>query len=726
MVSFNQTVRTQFNKGLLTEFSELNFPEEASIDELNCDLFKAGNRTKRKGFSPEVGSSPASGPFQLGSLFHTATWTNVGGDPSVEFLVVQSGGKIRFYRKGSAPMSEQSVKTSSTSETIYQLNLNPYSVVGGLGSDASKIDVASFDGDLVIVSPQINPIRVEYNTNDGTFSVEQIEFRIRDFEWQGQRELYAKSNGEEFVGPGRKYDTKNCGWADGPNDIGDTVLNSYISAKAAWPPLTHPWFSGKDSNGNFQVATWEKVYSGTSLIGNGQYTLDLWDRNREEVSGVTGVPNELITDRFATIAAYAGRAWYAGFDSRVYYSQILEDNNQLGELLQSNDPTSEESSDVLATDGGYINLPEANGIRKLHAFGSSLLVFADNGVWRISGIDGNLFKADDFSVYKITDFGLAYRTSLVAGQNSVPFWWSYTGIHTIQVTDAGGLVEVNVSRDTIQSFWENIDAEAKTFVTGTYDAFNNRVVWLYPEDDETVEYKFRRLLFLDVDLGAFFPWEVADNGNTYICGTSFFNGSGSSSVTFNVVDSNGDIVQDTNGNDVVVERTAGTVRSSEIYFLIRTENNEITFGLFDRDTYYDWGDQPYDAYAESAYNFIGDLGRRKTSPYITVFMRQTEMGFTDQGGGTYSAIDESSLNVSAFWDFKKNPSSTQQQAYRHKTPVLVNVNDLSDFPTPTTVLTTRLKLRGRGRVVKIRFEGVPGKGFNLLGWETLDARKDTY
>jgi hypothetical protein len=107
-------------------------------------------------------------------------------------------------------------------------------------------------------------------------------------------------------------------------------------------------------------------------------------------------------------------------------------------------------------------------------------------------------------------------------------------------------------------------------------------------------------------------------------------------------------------------------------------------------------------------------------------MRQTEMGFTDQGGGTYSAIDESSLNVSAFWDFKKNPSSTQQQAYRHKTPVLVNVNDLSDFPTPTTVLTTRLKLRGRGRVVKIRFEGVPGKGFNLLGWETLDARKDTY
>lgn len=726
MVSFNQTVRTQFNKGLLTEFSELNFPEEASIDELNCDLFKAGNRTKRKGFNPEVGSSPVSGPFQQGSLFHTTNWTNVGGDPSTEFLVVQSGGKLRFYRKGDAPLSEQVVNTSKTSGAIYQLDLSPYSVSGGLGSDASKIDAASFNGDLVVVSPQINPIQIEYNTEDGVFKVTQIEFRIRDFEWQGPRENYSFTSLLNPAPSDRQYDTMNCGWSGGPSDIGDAVRNAYVTAKGGWPPLTHPWYSGKDSNGSFQVAEWEKVYSGTSLIGNGHFILDLWERDRAGVSGVTGLPKEVITDRFNTTTAYAGRAWYAGFDSRVYYSQILEDNNQLGELLQSNDPTSEESSDVLATDGGYINLPEANGIRKLHTFGSSLLVFADNGVWRISGLDGNLFKADDFSVYKITDFGLAYRTSLVAGQNSVPFWWSYTGIHTIQVTDAGGLVEVNVSRDTIQSFWEGIDSGAKTFVTGTYDAFNNRVVWLYPEDDETIDYKFRRLLFLDVDLGAFFPWEVADNGGTYICGTSFFNGSGSSTVTFNVVDSNGDNVQDTSGNDVVVERTAGTVRSSEIYFLVRTENNEITFGLFDRNTYYDWGDQPYDAYAESSYNFVGDLGRRKTSPFITVFLRQTETGFTDQGGGVYSANDESSLNVSAFWDFKKTPSSMQQQAYRHKTPSLVNVNDLSDFPTPTTVLTTRLKLRGRGRVVKVRFEGVPGKGFNLLGWETLDARKDTY
>ena len=289
------------------------------------------------------------------------------------------------------------------------------------------------------------------------------------------------------------------------------------------------------------------------------------------------------------------------------------------------------------------------------------------------------------------------------------------------------MVEVNLSRDTVQTFWNDIGPDERSFVTGTYDAFSNQVLWLYPDVGETVEYKLNNILFLDIDIGAFFPWKISDQAaNTpYICGTSFFSGSGSGEVEFTVVDSNGDTVEDSLGNEVTVTRSEATLKSSSVYFLTHLDAGEITFSLFDGPDYLDWGDTNYDAYAEAAYNFIGDLARRKNSPYITTFMRQTETGFVPNGA-LYDAVDESSLLVSAFWDFRKIPSSTAQQAYRHKQPVVVDPDDLTAFPTPTEVLATRLKLRGRGRVVKLRFEGEQGKGFNLLGWETLDANNRTY
>ena len=352
-------------------------------------------------------------------------------------------------------------------------------------------------------------------------------------------------------------------------------------------------------------------------------------------------------------------------------------------------------------------------------------MFADNGVWRISGVDGNLFKADDFSIYKITDFGLAFRGSFVGGQNAIPFWWSYNGIHTIQVTDQGGMTEVKLSRDTIQTFWEDIGSEERAFVTSIYDAVDNKILWMYPNVGEEVEYKLNNILFLDADLGAFYPWKVSDTttDSPYIVGASFFNGRGADEIVFNVVDTSGDYVQDSLGNDVVIYRTAGVSKSSDIFFLTKDGSGSLTFALLDSTSFLDWEEANYEAFAESAYNFIGDLGRQKNSPYITTFMRQTETGFT-LTDGIYTALSPSSLKVSAYWDFRKNPTSPPQEAYRHKQPIIPS--DVDSFPSPTTVLSTRLKLRGRGKVVRLRFEGAEGKDFNLLGWETLDAKNAGY
>lgn len=728
---FSQTIKAKFNKGLLTEFSELNFPDEASIDELNCSLFKAGNRSKRQGIALETGSTPTTETYTAGTLFHTTSWTNVAGDADLEYLVVQAGNKLRFYLKGSLPLSDGAITESDVSITPYILDMAPYEFSGGLGASASKIEVASIDGNLVVVSPQIEPFFISKDTSDGTFSTTPISFKIRDFGAYSDPVEKIELVPNASVTPQRRYDTENSGWEGGPSDVGSAALTTYIASKAGLPPLTHPWFAGKNASDVFAVAEWDKIYSGTSLSSSGHYIIDLFDTTRTLEDGTTfsvdweGKTLKSPQGRFSAVASYAGRAWYAGVDSRVYYSKILETTDYLGELYSHNDPTSEYSSDPLATDGGYIRLPEASGIKKLHVFGSSLLVFADNGVWRISGVDGNLFQADDFSIYKITDFGLAFRGSFVGGQNAIPFWWSYNGIHTIQVTDQGGMTEVNLSRDTVQTFWEDIGSAERAFVTSIYDAVGNKILWMYPNVGETVEFKLNNILFLDADLGAFYPWKVSDaaTATPYIVGASFFNGSGADEIVFNVIDTTGATVQDALGNDVVISRTAGVSSSSNIFFLTNDGADSLTFSLFDSNSFLDWGSANYEAFAESAYNFIGDLGRKKNSPYITTFMRQTETGFT-LADGVYTAINPSSLKVSAYWDFRKNPTSPPQEAYRHKQPIIPS--DVDSFPTPTTVLSTRLKLRGRGKVVRLRFEGVEGKNFNLLGWETLDAKNAGY
>jgi len=716
----DQTIRNTFSKGLLTEFSELNFPTEASVDELNCTLFKAGNRTKRLGLEYEASYELSTNVYDEGVLSGSYSWDNVGEDSDVQFAVVQIGSLLRFYEKGEGALSGSAVPVSDSDSSDYILNMNTFNKVGGEGAQSSHVDVTSINGRLVVASPQIETFYIERDEADGSFSTHLIDFKIRDFTYLSDR-VDLTSEGTSPPTANRAYDTANCGWV---GDNGEAALASYEASNSAYPPLSHPWYSGKASNSLFSIVQWEQVYSGNTLIVNGHFILDLFTQNRSAASGFS-VDSTPITSRFSSVTSFAGRVFFAGADEKVYFSRILEDFSDIGNLYQINDPTSEETSDLLDTDGGYITIPDANGIKKLCTFGASLLVFADNGVWRITGVD-NVFRATEYSVYRITDNGLSARKSFVQGQNGVPFWWGYTGIHTLSVTDDGGLIEQNLTQDTVQTFWNEISGDSRASVFSEYDGLNDVVLWFYPDDDETVEGKVNNILLLDTRLGAFYPWRVSDldTDTPYIMGSSFYNGKGSSSVTYNVVDSNDNNVVDSSGNNVTVDRTSGIIRSSALQLLVRDPSGSITFAEFTSTDMLDWNEVNYEAYAESAYNFMGDLGRRKNSPYITVFLKTTQTGWVSNPDGSYTAVRPSSCRVSTYWDFRKTISSVRQEAYREK--FTVDNTLVSEYDYPYTVVATRLKTRGRGRVMRVRFEGKEGYDFNLLGWETLNGRNTSY
>ena len=94
---------------------------------------------------------------------------------------------------------------------------------------------------------------------------------------------------------------------------------------------------------------------------------------------------------------------------------------------------------------------------------------------------------------------------------------------------------------------------------------------------------------------------------------------------------------------------------------------------------------------------------------------------TQEGYGVppnYEVINPSGLFLEAYWDFKDYPA-TRQQVYRIKPTPVLNVNDRSDTGQNKSVVTSRLKVRGYGRSMRMKFVAEEGKNFVLLGYSAV-------
>ena len=737
MPQLGQVAVNTFVGGLLTEAGELTFPENASVDELNCDLLKDGSRRRRLGLAIESGSALSTETISSNAIVTTHLWENVGEQAGIEFVVVQLGASLFFYEQGDGEaLSANRVDTTFTSGVEYSLNMSTFDRPVGNGASSAEIQVASLKGALIVSSPEINTFFITRNVSTGAFTATEIDFKVRDYAWQGDTSGYDQPVVAVSASLARIYDTKNGGWADGPGGVGTTALTTYTSG-GNYPPLTHPWYSGKNSSGDFDVNEWNRIYAGGTRITNGHYILDVYNKRRGEAAdfgGAYGADTSLDgteDSRFSTVAGYASRVFYTGMSdstddngSKVYFSQLLNDGfDRIGDCFQTNDPTSEILSDLLDTDGGYISIPSAYNIKKLHTFGPNLYVFAENGVWKIGGVD-DVFRASDYTVSKMTEDGLVAVGSFVSAQGR-PYWWSNSGIFTVQPDAIGQFSAVSISQQTIQTFWDSVSASKRDQVRGIYDASTRRVLWLYPSATETSEIKKNEILLFDEALSAFFPWTISDQetDTDYVVDATFNSGVGASDTIFNVIDTAGDQVQDSSGNDVVVTRTGRALASSKVKLLVVDgTTGSITFAEFTDTEFTDWGDADYTSYAEGAYSFLGDLEMRKSVPYITTYLKTTETGWmlNDAGDG-YDPIRDSGCFIKAYWDFKTEPVARSQQLYRRKYVPAVDTGDLANFDYPTTVITSRVKIRGRGRTMRLRFESEAGKDFHLLGYNVIAA-----
>jgi len=708
-------------QGLITEATELTFPPNCTLDEDNCVLFRKGSRRRRLGIDYETDYSLSVDTFDDADLdtmaVTTERWENVGGDPDLTFLVVQIGATLYFYDLGSEPVSDN--------KKSFSVDLSDYAAPGVTDPENAVISVASGRGSLFVTSEKIDPFFITYDSDLDSITETDIFLEIRDFE--GVEDNLDIAEKPSTLTAEHEYNLKNQGWAFTPQGLGTDVITHYKNTRSVYPSNAQIWFVGKNSDSQFSPDQLDRTDFGNTRAPRGHFILDPFYKDRSAVSGVAGLDVESEVKRPTAITFFAGRVFYAGTKGNVYFSQVVNDNlSNVGYCYQEADPTSEDQSDLVATDGGVIKILDAGDFIDFFALGDSLVIFARNGVWQIGGSEGTGFKATDFSVSKSTNVGALSKRSIV-NTDGLPVWWSETGIFTLEANPVSQkLGGTNLTERTIKTYYFDIPAVSKLNCTGVYDKGSKRITWFYKSTEGGVnKYRYDKVLVLDTDLGAFYPWTIS-----FTEGDSPFIADVFETDILNTVETTEDVVVGTDpvlvsADEVEVTNTAISGGLTYVkYFVIVPDgvDSSFTFGQFNNDNFIDWAATgngvSYLSFLESGHEVFEDIIRYKQAIYLYCYFKRTETGFEADGDGGYQLVNPSSCMMQAKWDWadhdNSNKFTTPVQVYRFRQQYGPDA-DL-DFDNGFPVVVSRNKLRGRGRSLRLRFESEEGKDFELLGY----------
>lgn len=743
-----QLERNTFVRGLITEASPLTFPENASLDENNFVLNRDGSRQRRLGMELEnnatyltLNTTPKLFDDYNISSFR---WKNINNKPTLSFGVIQVGSRLWFVDLFTTELSNN-VKGGGAINVNDSLS---YNISGN-----ALFDYASIEGKLVIVSKELQkPLSITYDETGDTFSISEIDIEVRDI-WGVDDGLDVDEQIPTIDSP-HVYNLFNQGWPEyatvmnvGPNIL-DLAHNRYRQEIGVWPANNQIWHFGKvitpTSNSQlvFLASPVRDTTFGTSPAPKGHFIIDAFNRGASRIERstlTTGLPTDAEQGRLTSVTSFASRVFYSGVESNIvdgddrspnysgtiFFSKIIQSGDDLGKCHSQNDPTSEELSDLLATDGGTIKIVGAGNILRLVPLETSLVAIADNGVWEITGRE-DVFKADDFSIRQITNIGASSKGSVVVAESAVMYWGD-GGIYVIQSEGAIGRLSVqNITETTIQTFYQNIPSVGRANSLGSYDPASRKVSWLYNDEDDydgvTLRKKYNRELVFDTTLSAFYTNTIPESSDGEFVSVPIV------TEVFNVINNtqfvihNGDQVQ-VNGEDVVVTETVRSRGESQIKYVVFKHDvvagYQMSFAQYSNELFKDWGEIDAKAFLVTGHELFGDTMRKKQVNYLITHFKRTETGFVDTGGGNLDAVNASSAKIRARWDFANSANSGKWgsifQAYRLRRPYFPS-GEGDTFDYGWEVITTKNRLRGSGRALSLLIESEPEKDLYILGW----------
>jgi hypothetical protein len=381
---------------------------------------------------------------------------------------------------------------------------------------------------------------------------------------------------------------------------------------------------------------------------------------------------------------FQGRVWYTGISAgqiassdtsfytwteNIYYSQIVTDPTDFGNCYQTNDPTSENLNSPLATDGGVIPIVGAGTIHKLFSIQNGLLIFANNGVWFLTGSQGIGFSANDYTITKISSVKILSNHSFV-DVLGLPVFWNEDGIYQVSATQTGSLAVEPMTVGTIETYYNNIPLASKKYARGSYDPIGYVIQWTYRSTQEssiTDRYQMDTILAYNTYNKAFYPYNIMVGDNTqYIHGVDY--------VSYPYI-------------------STQTPEPGFKYHCSQFIGGAYQHGFSEEyDTnYVDWGSVNYDSIFITGYKLRGQGLKKSQVSYINTFSRN---------------VGYAAFYLQVAWDYAINSDSNKWSQ-----PQFVELNESN-----TGVNVRRHKLRGRGRTLQLQFSSVDGQPFDIMGW----------
>ena len=441
-----------------------------------------------------------------------------------------------------------------------------------------------------------------------------------------------------------------------------------------------------------------------------------------------------------------GRAWYGitGRDFNLAFSQINDtsdpfNSSMIGSLTdcyQANDPNAEIENDVLATDGGTLTISEMGTVIKILEYKNHILVFANNGIWDITGDESLSFKPTSYTIFKVSDDTISRNEGVLVADNVV-YYVTDNDLKVITTNQSGYIEVADISSVKILSRMNEVAYLFNNSINSyiVFDQDDKRILVCYQDKLPTVSPSvsvpesnkyihmcgMHSALIYDIRLNCFYEWEGSNDrmyhsSDSTIISIGFF--TYGASFLDNTAQSLGWMYDRTNG------LTAMYV-SSTIYggsgFTATYEGINPVFTQFSHTTgAHSRLDGPnnlvgnYTVEFTIPYDLMGDPSISKSIRTITYFVDSSSKYFdswTNTSGS--NILTKPRVYLKWAWDWDVDTSGYAELGSNIRYPEIVHYGDKN-------VITNKIKIPGSGRSLSMDFyngyEEEDAGGFKLLGY----------
>lgn len=281
MAQLDKPVYT-FSRGINTEGSYINFPDNCSVDEVNYELQINGSRRRKKGLGKETGEVDYSYASTSGDAARTFKWHRVAGDSSINWIIVQTGLTLHFYKD---------IDSMSANKSALTVDLSLYKVETTSDSDVRQnpVDIFFGRGHAFVLGKYIEPFYIQYDVDTDTITISRITIRERDF--QGIDDGISNVAIVTTASDSHTYNLYNRGWKK-------EDLDTYLAGQSSYPTKAMiPWLGyRRKTTSGVAENDWTKEFSDDKLVAElfqdapapqGHFTIYPFDTSRVQLPSAT-------------------------------------------------------------------------------------------------------------------------------------------------------------------------------------------------------------------------------------------------------------------------------------------------------------------------------------------------------------------------------------------------------------------------------------------------------